>query len=691
MIVRLLDLNRESNTVSKFLNRLVCPFLIGFLLDLPWTIQLVISLTFVIATIAVHDFIDALLCLWQAIAVAGLVFVLLDYASETALNQNVCAISIPIIWLMVLILKRRYSVQVATVVSGQVQAEIVGSLSSALLFFLVPRGQLQNLSFLAKGEDSAQYLMASTTLLRGQEFHLATDFGASSFLYFYNFLNNGFLSLAKISENSKMNSLLISLNVLSNAWIFVLVSFIFFSLRVASLVKNKISTESSNSVILFFISVSSFLYFRASQANGHFTQFLLNCAVIVFSLSLIEISQHAKLATKLGLFVLTIATSLSLAGSYGPWLPMAIVGIVISFNAALPYSLIRIVINSKYLFVAVIIFTLAWAYMLQRLYDSSNLEMGGGVTVIPLEAVWLFSLLSIFIIGSLILSRSRDPVEGEISHTYNSDNIDIIITLITAILMYAAIFDRTSFNQLTTLSFVVLVGLLFRPGSFLQLYRNFRSIVQGTEFDGIFILAFASFLYVLSIYLLSRFIGPIYEPMYAANKSMFAFFGQFTWLLILLVLGASNSLKRSTRVIKRFTFALTILIVLGLTNFIRYDEVQKQWWHDASIAALQENPNALVACVNPILTIDYETYKCNRFMLTLTNYGYSARSLMSVSLGDPATGLTEWFNKNGPENGVQFGSDVNVVVLSQDVLSDGALSVFEGVAKNMIDFRVIRP
>ena len=691
MIVRMFNLDQETTPVSKFLNLLVCPFLIGFLLDLPWTGQLLISLTFVFATVVVRDFVDALLCLWQAIAVAGLFFVLLDYATEIKLNQIVCALSIPVVWIFILFFKKQCAGGVATCKLNYIQTEIIGAASVALFLFVVPRGHLQNLSFLAKGEDSAQYLMASTDLLRGQDFHLATSFGASAFLYFYNFFNNGFLSLAKISDQSKTDSLLISLNVLSNAWIFVLVSFILFSLRIASLVKHKISAESLNSVILFFIPVSSFLFFRASQANGHFTQFLLNCAVIVFSLSLIEISQYVKLATRLSFFVLTIATAFSLAGSYGPWLPMAIVGIVLTINAALPCSVIRMVINSRYLFVGLITFVLSWVYMLQRLYGSSNLEMGGGVTVIPLEAVWLFLLLSILIIGSLFLSRFRDTMKSEISHTYNFDNYETIITSATAVIIFAAILDRTSFNQLSTLSFVVLVGLLFRSSSVVQLTRNFRSIIQGAEFDGILILAFASFLYVLSIYLLARFIGPIYEPMYAANKSMFAFFGQFSWLLILLVLGASNSVKRFTRFIKRVTFVLTILIVLGLSNFIRYDEVQKQWWHDASIIALKENPNALVACVNPILTIDYETYKCNRFMNTLTNYGYSATSFMRVSLGDPAIGLTEWFNKKEPENVVQFGSDVNVVVLSQDVLSDGALSIFDGVTEDKIAFRVIRP
>ena len=70
---------RDLNLLIKPLHYLFYPFLTGFLLDLPWAHQLVISLTFFIATTVVHEFIDALLCLWQAIAVAGLFFVLVDF------------------------------------------------------------------------------------------------------------------------------------------------------------------------------------------------------------------------------------------------------------------------------------------------------------------------------------------------------------------------------------------------------------------------------------------------------------------------------------------------------------------------------------------------------------------------------------------------------------------------------------
>ena len=692
MLGRLLHLNQKSNQVSKLLNLLVYPFLIGFVLDLPWISQLLISIAFVIATVAVHDFVDALLYLWQATAVAGLFFVILDYTSDIELNQTVCALSIPVVWIFVLMFKRKCNGGGSTVELKSIQTEIVGVVSTAMLFFIVPRGQLQNLNFLAKGEDSALYMWSSSGLLRGQKFNLATGFGASSYLYFYTFLNNGFLYLSRIFADSDLRSLLISLNVLSNAWVFVLMSSILFSIRIVFIIKQRVSNGSSKFALYTVVSGSSFLYFRASQDVGHFTQYLLNCATLVFLLTLIAASRESQFWCKFVLVFLAVTTALALVGSYGPWLPMSLIGIALAINAAFPYSIIRMWFNSRYWLATLFIFVMGWAIMLKKLYAKSNLEMGGGVAVVPLEAVWLVLSLSIVILGLLILCRCGKFIRSEDVVSVASNKFDSLIIYSSAIIILLAIVDRTSFNQLTTLSFVVIMGLLFRPSSFKTLVNEFRAITTHNEYDGVFILAFTTFLYGFSIYVLSRFIGPIYEPMYAGNKSMFAVFGQFSWLLILLFLNAEKILSKVTRIVRNLAIVATILIVFGQSNFIRYEEVQSQWWHAPFLVAINENPDALIACVNPILTTDYEAYKCNHFVSTLTKNN-NAVLFERLSLGDSGVNnlIKDWFNGIAPQNSLKFGKDIKVVVLSQGDLNADALSMFDGVSKNMIDFSVGKP
>ena len=662
----------------------------AFLLDFPFQGQALISLAIAGAVFMVGDFVDALLCLWQAIAVAGFIFVLIDYASDIELNEAICAFSIPIVWFFVLLFKSKCNAGVSTNEPKSIRSEIVGAASMALLFFVIPRGQLQTLSFLGKGEDSALYMWASSNLLRGQELHLATGFSASSYLYFYSFLNNGFLYLSKLSVDTETNSLLIALNVLSNEWVFVLMSSILFGIRIVSVIRQRVSAGSSSFGLYILIAISSFLFFRASQDVGHFTQYLLNCATLVFLLTLITASRESQLWRKLGLGLLTLVTTIALVGSYAPWFPMSMIGIALTINAFFRRSLLRLVLNSKSWFGLVFVFVLGWAFMLRKLYSSSNLEMGGGVAVIPLEAVWLVFVSALILIGLLIIRRVRKSVVSSDSSLLKVDKIETLIVFATVAVLSVAILNRTSFNQLTTLGFVILVGLLFRPISHSNLIHNFDAITVHEEFDGVIILAFTTFLYTLSIYLLSRFIGPIYEPMYAANKSMFAFFGQFSWLFIVLIFGGSNSQMRIVQLIRRVTVAVALFLVLGLSNFIRYDETQRQWWHEPFLAAIKENPDALIACVNPILTTDYEAYKCNHFISVLTSNNNSVL-FERLSLGDPlGTSITDWFSGPAPISGSKFDDATKVIVLSTDELGADALSMFAGVSKNMIEFRVVK-
>ena len=148
---------------------------------------------------------------------------------------------------------------------------------------------------------------------------------------------------------------------------------------------------------------------------------------------------------------------------------------------------------------------------------------------------------------------------------------------------------------------------------------------------------------------------------------------------------------RVAQLIRRVTVTVALFLVLGLTNFIRYDEMQKQWWHEPFLGAIKENPDALIACVNPILTTDYEAYKCNHFVSTLTKNN-NAFLFERLSLGDPlGAAITEWFRDAGSTSGSKFDDANKVIILSTDDLGADALSMFDGVSKNMIDFRVVKP
>ena len=410
----------------------------------------------------------------------------------------------------------------------------------------------------------------------------------------------------------------------------------------------------------------------------------------MFLLTLISTSIELKIWRKFGLVLLAVATALALVGSYGPWLPMSLIGIVLVINVSFHKSILRYWFASKYWLTMVLIFVIGWAIMLRKLYTSSNLEMAGGVAVVPLEAVWLVLALSVSFLASVFYGRINKLIRSGDVGSVAPIKWDSLVIFSSAIIVSSALIVQTSFNQLVTLSFVVLAGLIFRPSAYENLMLKFRAITAHHEFDGIFILAFTTFLYGFSIYILSRFIGPIYEPMYAGNKSMFAVFGQYSWLLFLLFLNGGSKSSRVARIVKNSTMVVAVLIVLGQTNFIHYEEVQSQWWHESFLEEINENPDALVVCVNPILTTDYEAYKCNHFVSTLTKNNNSVL-LERLSLGDPGVNglIRDWFNGVAPKIAVTDDGSINVVVLSQADLNADALFMFDGVPVNKIEFRVI--
>lgn len=688
MASALVPTEKKSQQVLKFINLLAFPFLTGFLLDLPWPSQMLISIGFVLASLIAGDFVDALLNLWQAIAVAGFLFLIFDYASGMPLNQEVCALSIPCVWAILLAIKRRFLSSEETALKSNSYAASISVASLALLQFIVPRGQIQSLGFLGKGEDSALYLWASIGSIRGGEFRLATAFGASSYLYFFNFLNNASLSLSLLFRNTENNLNLLAITSLSNAWIFVLLSSIIFSIRIFSVLKQKFETNKSDVFLYAVIAIQSFLFFRGSQDVGHFTQYLMNCAVLVFMLTLVSTSTEIRKLRRTYLIILSCATALSLVGSYGPWLPLSLIGVALSLNLIFEKTILRSVLASKFWFVAILGFVFSWIVLMKKLNESADFEMGGGVAVIPLESVWLVVFLTLALLVFLILFKMRKTNSSDNQDIYVSRQKLLLVGCVISILSLGVI-SKTSFNQLTTLSFVVIIGLCFQRSAIRELKETFTILLKSKEFDGIFILAFSTFLYALGIYGLSRFIGPIYEPMYAANKSMFAAFGQFSWLLIPLIAGVFSNSKRFLNRVERFSIISALFLVLGLTSFMRYDEVQKQWWHKPAIAALNKDPNALIVCVNPILTRDYEAYKCNHFMNTLANYGRVSFIFEGISLGDSQylKGATDYFSKSDSIQTAKYTDDIKVVVLSKDQLSVEATNIFEVVPRPMIQFR----
>lgn len=689
MASALVPTEKKSQQVLKLINLFAFPFLTGFLLDLPWPSQTLISIGLVLASLIAGDFVDALLNLWQAIAVAGFLFLVFSYATNRSLNPIFAALSVPIMWFGFLIHRRRCSISTRTHIRNRYSECIIGLVGLVLFYRIVPRGRIENLGLLS-GEDSAGYLISIINLFRGEPFILKASFGPSDVLFFHNFFLNLFLRISELFTNSSSSSVLITLNVLSNAWIFTLLSSLLLFNRIFVLMRDKFSQINESWFLVSAASLQTFLFFRGSQSVGHFSQFLLNCAVVVFLLTLIGAAGETNLMLKISRLIISFIIAFSIVGSYAGWLPITVLCLFLVINQAVRETFLRLLFRHKFLPVITLGLILGMSVLVKHLVAASpNLEIGGGVWVIALEGVWIALLISFLLLVHIVRARFFQA-EKVGSSGVSDSTIDNILTFFSVVAFVSAILLSFSHNQLTSVTFVILVGLCCNRHGVQRLFRNFVSLNQTTEFDAVFFIAFASLGYALVIYAMSRFVGPIYDPMYAANKSMFAVFGQFSWLLILLM--ASDQIERPNLLSRLRVIMVTIALffVINLTPLTNYDEINQEWWHKSAVASISEYPESIVVCMPDLSYWDYEAYKCNRFMKSLTEHGFISTVFMGLALNDPNFDTArEWFNEKESINTVKYESDIKVIVITRSAIRPEWKSIFEGVSDEMIEYRVV--
>ena len=667
-------------------------FLIGFLFDLPWINQSIISLVLVAASFIVGDFIDALIALWQAIAVASLLFLISNYLFKGEVSALYSALTILPIWLFFLLVYRDKSRAVVVKNSFKKSAEKVVGLTLLVLYWIVPRGRVENFGLL-KGEDNERWLISVVNVLRGEGLRLVSSFDSYEIQYFTKFFLNGvtFLDPHRFSLGEKSSGL--ALNVLSNAYVLLLISCMLLTIKISQQIFEHLGIKSSGVLFIIAITVQSFLFFRASQFVGHFPQFLLNCVVLIFVISLIQLASTRQKSKKLIPILISTALAWAMVGSYNPWIPISLVSLLLVFNASWLNSPLRRLLKTKLLPLLLIALVAAGVIAFRQLSKRySGLDDRGGVWTVPLEAVWLVLAMIFFSLARSVI-RIKWKVRLKALKTLKvNTSFDKLILLISVVVIAGLVIFDISFNQSTTVCFVLLLGLLCNRSSYNRIQRNISALLRLQMFDGVVLLALASLGYALVIYAMSRFTGPLYEPMYAANKSMLAVFGQFAWLpLLLLVVDLEKSSGSILKVELAAIFG-SFLVVIGLTPFLKYTEVGEAWWYQPAIEAITDKPDAIVVCVDPDWrAINYEIYTCNRFMQTLTKIEYPSSGARYLAWYQPEEydKISLYFNKTGPERQVPYRDDIPVIVLAQSEPTVETMKIFAGVPTAMLDLRVV--
>jgi len=683
-------LTAQQSRRIDFLLKYFIPLLFGFLFDLPWFSQVGISVSLVLATYFAGDFVDALLALWQAFAVGGVVFLIIGLFSDANVNAAAAAVFVPFIWLTILRLRISSFGSESESNSSKISASVVGFV--VLLIYLIrsPDGMVESFNF-SSAEDNERWLSLIISVNHKEPLTLSVNFDSFSDQFFLKYFLNFASFFSRFGRGIVDDPGLSSLVFLSNAWIFGLISCVFFVLRIVYRI-NCLRDFSVNPLLINIFSAGfTVLFFRTSQDVGHFSQFLLTGAVLLFVLTSMCFDSTLSVVRKFGLFIISTTVSISLVGSYNPWIPLSIVAFALSLNSLFDGRMLRKIFFSKKLGF-IIFLVLTPVVIIVRLLSSrySGLDEQGGVHEVPMEAVWLVGGFIFLLVGD-IFRRRFIRIENRFFRESLSDSHNRYWLIVACFALLISILLKFDLNQLSTLMLFLFVGLIFERRTIAQNSAFFRKMTEDPRFDALLLLGLGSFVYGVAIFALSRFVGPVYEPMYASKKSMLAVFSQFGWFPLIVILNQKFFRFRLQQYLTQLLLGVGAVFLYGLAPFVIYSEAQSEWWIRPVINAVQNSPDAVIICANPNWkTVDYEVYTCNRFLQTLSNYEYPASGFRYLAWYQPEEfgKISDWFN--GAKGRAQdFQNSAKVIVLSRAELDLETKTMFEGVLVENLEFQVV--
>ena len=607
-----LDLVIKRFSIYKVTQILLFPFLTGFLFDLPLLSKFLISLVLTTATFVAQDFVEAIVKLWQATAVVGLLFLLANLGLGASTSRLWTAIPILFVWFLLLVLERNQSREA----DGNFDniSIVPFFLIFVYLYRLAPRGLFEDLAFIYH-VDNTKSLGALRKTIQTNEISISLLSSTDSIglTYFVKFVTNAVSVLGKPLEKSHA---LQAINAMSNSWMLLTLSYFFVGIRFVQWLIEALRIRSRVLVLTF--SLLSLLWgLKISHSAGYFPLMLLNTIVIILLFSFRNFAPQLIFQKAI---YLTVGLSLSCAmfGSWQPWLPIAGLSILVIGYKIVGRSLLRRTLLQPKVFYPLLFLAVAigWNYLVPNL-SKIDLESSGR-DHFPTETLLIFFGISLVAIFSLFGPKGF----GDKNTTTDFD-IEFYQKSFVFLSLLASLATLTwSFgpNQGETLWFVLTVGLIFNRYSIGCIKKTMKPLIATESNDACLMFCFLSFAFVLTIFALSRFIGPVYEPMYAADKSAVAFYSQFFWFP-LVVVGSLDLFGRKVFSYLHVALSLTVLSLgLQIPFAAIYDPVQSKWWHRPVIDSLTKSPNIPIVCSNSSeFVAEKETWVCTYFMAALTD------------------------------------------------------------------------
>lgn len=668
-----------SKKLHQFLNFLAIPFAITFTFDLTLQRSFFLFFIFVVGSVLSNGAAAFLVACWQALCFAGLVSLVISICVSSLFNPNV-GLLLFVIALCLLVFYKRNSFSGNKVCqSVDLKRDLVALLFISIMSRGFPRGDRSKFAFVL-AEDNEGWIRAPLNLFRNNQVDLSPSLGTTSIQYFVNFSLSSFARLFGDSPDPSNSDQAKAIHIAATSWTFLWITGILLVLFVTCDFSTRVIGRKSSALLYLVVGVFQVGYFRAALLNGHYAQFLLNVVVFSFIISLIEMVAVRNQKRPWGRALIALPVALAMVGSYNPWIAISFGSLFLILNDFFSKSLLARAIRSKYL--PVIGLFAFGGLLIVYLHLSSRygmLDDGGGIWVVGSESLWVGGIIGVVVIISLVSQSISSKLIG------SQTNLQREITLNDFFAMYtvAVGFFLVSVdpNSRQWFSLLLLVGMFATRQFFGQLGRTVSNIKADRTYSPVLLLCSGTYLFILYVWLASRFVGPVFEPMYAAHKSLLAFSGQFYWIAICLLFTETNQAKQVTR-LRNVVVGLLLLMAAGLFPIVRGDRTEVpidvvsnlggDWWVSPALQSYSADQDAFIACVNGDWTIDdISVYNCNRFSSSLSVDGELANSFRYLA----------WKQKETyPALKDQIGSissTRNVVVISNGVMTPETRALFD--------------
>ena len=623
-----------SKELHQFLNFLAIPVAVTMTFELTSQRHFLLFSVLAVGSALLNGTAAFVATCWQSLCVAALISLTISLCAPSLFNPNIAFLLFVAVLCLLVFYKRSTQWAKGIYRTVDLKRDFVALLSISFMSLGSPRGDKSKFALIL-AEDNEGWIRAPLNLIRDSQIDLSPNLGTTSIQYFVNFSLSSFTRIFGDSPGLGNSDQVNAIHIVATSWSFLWVSGILLVLVLTSDLTTRVIKQRSSILLYSAVGIFQIGFFRAALLSGHYAQFLLNVVVSALIISLVEMVSVRDQRRPWGQALVAIAVALAMVGSYNPWIAISLGALFLIVNDFFSISLISRTVRSRYLPV-IGLFSLGGLLVVYLQLSSryGMLDDGGGIWVVGSESIWVGGIMIILVSTALLLQN--DSSRSYFSSVNSRRNLTINEFFAICTVIFGVFLVSEDHNSRQWLSLLLLIGMLATRQNFSELREKCSRIASDKTYFPTFLLCVGAYIFVLYVWLASRFVGPIYEPMYAAHKSLLTFAGQFYWIVICLLFVEASRAKLEL-ILRNVVVGLLFLMVCGLFPVVRGDKTEApidpvsnlggDWWVSPMIQSYSANQNAFVACVNGDWTVDeISVYNCNRFSSSLSVDGELANS-----------------------------------------------------------------